>query len=108
MRDARDVLERDPGGALGHEFRVAGRGRGIAEHHGPQPPQAHAEQMVRQQFRVHPGAGDAGLGEALGCLLHRGGQGLGRQRRTVLGRHLIPGRLVADGVQPRLFVHLDG
>ena len=63
MRDAGDVLQRDAAGPLGHEFGVALRRRRIAQHHGPQPAEPDAQQMVGQQFGVDPGAGHAGIGQ---------------------------------------------
>ena len=78
MRDAGDVLQRNALGPFGHQFRIARRRRSVPQHHGPQPAEPHAEQMVRQQFGVDPGAGNPGIPEDRRGLADGSRQGLPR------------------------------
>ena len=57
MRDAGEVLQRDPLRALGNEVGVAFRGRRVAEQQRAEPAGPHAEQVTGQEFGVHRGPG---------------------------------------------------
>ena len=71
MRHAGDVLQRDAPGPFGDELLVALRRRRVAQHQGAQPAEPDAEQVLGQEFGVHPRARDAGVGEDGGGLADR-------------------------------------
>ncbi len=68
MGHAGDVLQRNALRPLGHKVRVTIGFRRIAQEHGPQAAEADAQQMIRQQLRVHARAGNSGVRQELCCL----------------------------------------
>jgi hypothetical protein len=63
VRHPGDVLQGDALCPLGDEFGVAFRRRGVPQHHCPEPAEANAEQMIREQLSVDAGTRDAGVPE---------------------------------------------